>query len=159
MHPGRAWALAWVAAIVACSAPPAELVPHTRELVYVALGASDAVGIGALDPARDGWVPVLHRKLPRPTRLVNLGINGSLLQDALVQQLPVALDAGPDLVTVWLAVNDFAARVTLEEYSASLDELLGTLATRTQARILVANIPDLAHVPMFAWYQRGLLGA
>lgn len=31
--------------------------PAAPPPVYVALGASDSVGIGAPDPARDGWVP------------------------------------------------------------------------------------------------------
>ena len=144
-------ALILVCAIVAisCSGPPADLVRAPRPLVYVAIGASDAVGIGATDPARDGWVPVLYRKLPFDSHLVNLGISGSLVREAVVQQLPVALDADPDLVTIWLAVNDFAARVPLEEYTVSLDQLVGTLTTQTHARVVMANIPDLAQVPAF----------
>ena len=39
--------------LVACSGPPADLVRAPRPLVYVAIGASDAVGVGAVDPARD----------------------------------------------------------------------------------------------------------
>jgi len=141
--------LAGVVLAVSCSGPPADLVRAPRPLVYVAIGASDAVGIGAADPARDGWVPVLYRKLPLDSRLVNLGISGSLARDAVVQQLPVALDADPDLVTIWLAVNDFAAQVPLEEYTASLDQLVGTLTMQTHARVVVANIPDLTQVPAF----------
>jgi len=145
--------------MVACSGPPADLVQTPRPLVYVAIGASDAVGVGAIDPARDGWVPVLHRRLPVDTRLVNLGISGSLLREALVQQLPVAVDADPDLVTVWLAVNDFAAQVPLEEYSAGLDQLLDAITTQTHARVLVANVPDLTKVPAFGGVPRDLLEA
>jgi acyl-CoA thioesterase-1 len=156
--------LLWCAAcavllVVACSGPPADLVRTPRPLVYVAIGASDAVGVGAVDPARDGWVPVLHRRLPVDARLVNLGISGSLLREALVQQLPVALDANPDLVTVWLAVNDFAAQVPLEEYCAGLDQLLDAITTQTHARVLVANVPDLTQVPVFGAVPRDLLEA
>src|SRR5262249_51598434 len=64
--------------------------------------------------------------------------------------LPVALDAMPDLVTVWLAVNDFNARVPLEEYAADLDELLAGLSSRGHTQVAVANIPDLALVPVYA---------
>jgi acyl-CoA thioesterase-1 len=147
--------LSW---LVGCAGPPADLVPAKRPLVYVAIGASDAVGVGALDPARDGWVPVLYRKLPGEVHLVNLGISGSLLRDALVQQLPVAVDADPDLVTVWLAVNDFAAQVPLSEYRASLRELLTDLTTHTHAKVLVANIPDLTLVPVFGGNPPEALG-
>ena len=158
MYPGFLWfAACSVLLLVACSGPPADLVRTPRPLVYVAIGASDAVGVGAIDPARDGWVPVLHRKLPVDTRLVNLGISGSLLSEALVQQLPVAVDADPDLVTVWLAVNDFAAQVPLEEYGAGLDQLLDAITTQTHARVLVANVPDLTRVPAFGAVPHDLL--
>ena len=149
----------WLLLAVGCSQPGLATVPEAKPLVYVAIGASDAVGIGAADPARDGWVPVLHRLLPPDTRLVNLGISGTVLHDALRQQLPVALDAAPDLVTIWLAVNDFNARIPLEEYSADLDEMLGQLEANTQARVLIGNIPDLTAIPLYANVPRDALHA
>lgn len=148
-----------VVVVVACGAPNLAVAPAPRPLVYVALGASDAVGVGASDPAREGWVPVLHSRLPPGTRLVNLGVSGSLLRDALVQQLPVAIDASPDLVTVWLAVNDFNARVPLDEYSAQLDQLLGRLRGGTSAHVVIANLPDLSRVPVYAAVPADLLRA
>ncbi len=118
-----------------------------RPLTYVALGASDSVGVGARVPDRESWVAVLHAKLPAGSRLANLGVSGSLLRGAIEQQLPVALDADPDVVTVWLAVNDLNARVPLDRYAADLDLLLGTLRERTRATILVGNVPDLSTLP------------
>ena len=119
-----------------------------RLLVYVALGASDSVGVGAANPPEEGWVPRFQQRLPAETRLVNLGVNGSTLAQALEQSLPVALDAQPDVVTVWLAVNDFNARVSLDQYERDLDRLLGALAEAQPRRILVANLPDLTRVPI-----------
>src|SRR5436190_15282886 len=49
-------------------------------ITYVAIGASDAVGVGIENPQRDGWVPVLFGRLPRPAKLVNLGIPGIKLR-------------------------------------------------------------------------------
>ena len=121
-----------------------------RPLVYVALGASDSVGVGAANPAEEGWVPRFQQRLPAETRLVNLGVNGSTLAQALEQSLPVALDAQPDVVTVWLAVNDFNARVSLDQYERDLDRLLGALAEAQPRRILVGNLPDLTRVPIYA---------
>jgi lysophospholipase L1-like esterase len=115
----------------------------TRPVVYVALGASDAVGVGADDPARDGWVPQLHRRLAPGSRLVNLGISGARLNDALVHQLPVALDAQADLVTVWLVVNDYYGRVALADYERDLELLLARLGDGGRTRIYVGNLPDL----------------
>ena len=63
-----------------------------RPLTYVAIGASDSAGVGANVPDQESWPVVLQRKLPTGSRLVNLGVSGSLLHQAIDQQLPVALD-------------------------------------------------------------------
>jgi lysophospholipase L1-like esterase len=118
-----------------------------KPITYVALGASDSVGVGATVPERESWPAVLRQRLPVGSRLVNLGVSGSLLRQALDQQLPVALESNPDLVTVWLAVNDYGARVPLEPYRADLDRLLAELRGKTRASILVGNIPDLSTIP------------
>jgi acyl-CoA thioesterase I len=114
-----------------------------RPLTYVALGASDAVGVGAKDPEAEGWVPRFGARLGPNVHIVNLGVSGSTLGQALDEQLGPALDAQPDVVTVWLAVNDVNARVPLEKYGAALDTLLGQLEA-THARVLVGNVPDLS---------------
>jgi lysophospholipase L1-like esterase len=115
----------------------------TPTVTYVAIGASDAVGIGAANPESDGWVPRFGAQLGPNVRVVNLGVSGSTLSQALQEQLGPALDAQPDVVTVWLAVNDLNAGVPLEQYAADLDTLLGQLDS-THARVLVGNVPDLA---------------
>jgi lysophospholipase L1-like esterase len=120
---------------------------ETKALTYVAIGASDSVGVGAGSPDQESWPADLQRRLPSGSQLVNLGISGSLLQQALEQQLPVALDSAPDLVTAWMAVNDYAAKVPLDQYAADLDALLSALRARTSAVILVGNVPDLSALP------------
>jgi lysophospholipase L1-like esterase len=126
-------------ATAACLPSPAAPRPPT----YVAVGASDAVGVGARDPEREGWVPRFSARLGPGTRVVNLGVSGSTLAQALDEQLGPAVDAHPDVVTVWLAVNDLNARVPLDRYARDLDRLLGALS-QTRARVLVGNVPDLA---------------
>jgi lysophospholipase L1-like esterase len=116
---------------------------QSRPVTYVAIGASDAVGIGASNPETDGWVPRFGAHLGPNVRVVNLGVSGSTLSQALQEQLGPALDAQPDVVTVWLAVNDLNGRVPLDQYASNLDRLLGQLET-THARVLVGNVPDLA---------------
>lgn len=136
----RALALALVLACAACTARA-----QPRPLTYVAIGASDAVGVGANDPVTEGWVPRLATELGPDVRLVNLGVSGSTLSQALQEQVGPAVDAQPDVVTVWLAVNDLNARVPLEQYSADLETLLDQL-DQTHARVLVGNVPDVAQL-------------
>jgi acyl-CoA thioesterase-1 len=130
-------ALATTACMPNASAP--------KPLTYVAVGASDAVGVGARNPETDGWVPRLGARLGQNVRVVNLGVSGSTLAQALDEQLGPAVDAHPDVVTVWLAVNDLNARVGLEAYARDLDRLLAGLSG-THARILVGNVPDLGRL-------------
>src|SRR5205823_633166 len=56
-----------------------------KPLTYVAIGASDAVGVGARDPETEGWVPRLGATLGPNVRVVNLGVSGSTLSQALAE--------------------------------------------------------------------------
>jgi acyl-CoA thioesterase-1 len=125
---------------------------------YVAIGASDAVGVGASDPTSEGWVPRFAAQLGPNVQLVNLGVSGSTLAQALKEQAGPAVDAQPDVVTVWLAVNDLNARVPLDRYAADLDTLLGQLET-THARVLVGNVPDLGGLAAYRGVDPGPLRA
>ncbi len=126
---------------------------------YVAIGASDSVGIGANDPVAEGWVPRFGARLGPDVQVVNLGVSGSTLAQALDEQLGPAVDAQPDVVTIWLAVNDLNARVPLERYAADLDTLLGQLETTTHARVLVGNVPDLGGLAAYRGVDPGVLRA
>ena len=124
--------------------------PSKSRLTYVAIGASDAFGLGTDDPASQNWAADLAAKLGRGVRLIDLGIPGIHLHNALNVELPVALDSHPDLVTIWLAVNDLADNVPLDSYSHDLYLLISRLqAGAPHARIAVANLPDLTLVPHF----------
>ncbi len=123
--------------------------PKTR-LTYVAIGASDTFGYGTEDPATQNWAFDLAHKLGPDVHLVNLGIPGIDAREAIDRELPVALDAHPDLITVWLAVNDLVDKVPLKNYRDDLDTLFTRLqAADPHARIMVANVPDLTFVPRF----------
>ena len=129
---------------------PATASAAPRPLTYVAIGASDTVGVGATTPESESWPADLWRQLPPGSQLVNLGVSGALLHQALDQQAPVAVDMQPDLITVWLSVNDYIGRVQLDQYATDLDALLGQLRGQTHAVILVGNVPDLSVLPIAA---------
>lgn len=143
-------ALASLAGCAGASVPVTNAAPpRARPLVYVALGASDAVGVGAAGPS-ESWVADFYRKLPAGSRVVDLGISGERLHQALTDELPVAVDAKPDLVTIWLAVNDINDRVSPDSYAQDLNTLLTTLQEYTHARVLIGNVPDLSLLPVYA---------
>ncbi len=120
-------------------------------LLYVAIGASDTFGVGADDPQTQSWPADLATHMGTGVRLINLGIPSELLHDALSVEVPVALDSHPNVITVWLAVNDIIDNVPLASYSRDLNTLLTRLRTGApQAKIAIANVPDLTFLPYFS---------
>jgi lysophospholipase L1-like esterase len=127
----------------------------STQITYVAIGASDTFGIGTSDPYTENWPTDLADKLNQRVHLINLGIPGITLHDALSLELPVALDSRPELVTIWLGVNDIANKVPVNSYSRDLDLMLTRLESDApSAHILMANIPDLTLLPYFASYNQ-----
>jgi lysophospholipase L1-like esterase len=129
---------------------------------YVALGASDAVGVGATRPTTEGWVPVVADGLPAGTHALNLGVSGATLGDMLADQLPVALDAAPRWVTVWPAPNDFRNGTSLAMFADQLEQLLAALLpadVNQQRTIAVLTLPDLRSLPSFARSESAALDA
>ena len=123
--------------------------PKAR-LTYVAIGASDTYGIGTDDPQSQSWPADLSDKLGDGVRLVNLGIPDVHADSALHVEVPIALDTHPDLITIWLAVNDLADNVPLVTYARSMDSILTQLQKLTpHTRIVVANVPDVTLIPHF----------
>src|SRR5216683_914427 len=132
-------------------------VSHSQ-ITYVAIGASDTFGIGTSDPYIENWPTDLADKLGQKVHLINLGIPGITLHDALNLELPVALDSHPELVTIWLGVNDIVNRVPINSYSYDLDLMLTRLESQApSAHILIANIPDLTLLPYFTSYNQQIL--
>lgn len=132
----------------ATATTPASTVTTTAPMVrYVALGASDAVGVGASDPNHTAYVPIMISRLPAGSSALNLGISGETLHQALNDELPQAIAAKPTLITVWLVGNDFKGCVPLQQYGSDLNTLLTQLQQQTSAKVFVANAPDFSALP------------
>jgi len=114
------------------------------------MGASDAVGVGSNQPGAQGYVPLVAAHLPKGSHMVNLGISGIRLHEALSEELPIALSTSPKLVTVWLVANDFVGGISYEAYIQDLNTLLAQLHTNTHASLVIANLPDLTRLPAFS---------
>jgi lysophospholipase L1-like esterase len=118
---------------------------------YVAIGASDSVGVGASDPTKGSWPALIASRLPAGSPpYTNLGVSGSLALQAVTQQLPGAIAQRPSLVSVWLAVNDLNATIEPASFAESLGKIVDGLVQKTSATIFVGNVPDLRSVPVYA---------
>jgi len=116
-------------------------------IVYVALGDSTGAGVGARE---GGYVQRLFNRLVqrRPeSRLSNLCVSGATTADLLRGQLQKGVAMNPDLVTVGIGVNDIGHGLTLDQFSKNYEEILSTLREKTQARIIVTNLPDISSAP------------
>lgn len=136
-------------AVVGCSSDsPTD--PGDTIIVYAAMGASDAVGVGA-SPLSNGYVFLIADDLgmDRMVDLRNLGEIGAHSFDLVARQLGPALAADPDLVTIWTGSNDVIGGDSVASFSADLDRILGDLASQTQAQVFLGDLVDLTQVPRF----------
>lgn len=164
MRLGRTGIVAVLTLLVAgaCSSSRPEVLPPPDESgpppVYVAVGASETTGVGSDQPLRDGWPRVLHRTaLPAGAVFVNMGIPGATVAQALAEEVDDTVAARPNLITVWLNINDIARGVSTADYERQLETLLRALRRSPTTKVLVANTPPLDQLPA---YQAGrLLGA
>jgi lysophospholipase L1-like esterase len=134
--------------LAACGGPKEKPI----EFIYLALGASDAAGVGAL-PLTEGYVYLITRELDRQMPgvfLVNLGVPGAR-DDLIKEQVRVAkrLRTKADLVTLWTGANDVVNGDDPKQFQERLRILLGTVKEDISPTIVVANLPDLTQLPRF----------
>ena len=148
----------WLVSLICLCAPAGR-----AALRYDALGASDAVGVGASSPGANGqpnngyvyriatW---LTARYPHWT-LENRGVSGFTAPAIRDVELSPAILAQPDIVTVWAGGNDIRVSIqTLEPTSVlkarfedAFTTILRRLRQETRACIVTANVPDFSRVP------------
>jgi lysophospholipase L1-like esterase len=133
----------------AASRPAAKPSTFVLPGVYTALGASETAGIGTQDAPRESFPARLLQILGPGVTLYNFGIARETTEAALKDELPAALAVHPALATVWFNVDDLVAGVSVADFEARLDQIVGALR-RAGARVLVANTPQLEHLPAYA---------
>jgi len=128
-------------ALLACSSPRETATSTGRTPVptrgperYVAIGASDTVGVGARDPATGSWPARVAAELVTGSTYANYGVSGSLAAQALRDQTPQAIAREPTMISIWLAVNDLNAGLDPAQYGATLDAMLDLLVPGRRRR-------------------------
>lgn len=132
---------------VGCARPNATADNRASHLVYVAVGDSTGIGLGARDGG--GYVERLFARIKqkRPdSTLTNLSAAGATTADALAKQLPRLDGTGATLVTVCVGVNDLLQGREVKEFAANYETLVAKL--KQPGRVLVlANLPDVMAAP------------
>lgn len=144
----RAFALLVVLILSGCASGALD----DDEFLYAGIGASDAVGIGALPPT-DGYVFQIESDLEAEGKtidLIVLGIPGAVTSEINeLTQTFLRTGAQPALATVWVGANDIRRGISPSAFEDELDDLLSALREETDAFIVIANIPDLTKLPRF----------
>jgi lysophospholipase L1-like esterase len=121
------------------------------DVLYMAIGASDALGIGAT-PVTNGYVFRIEDALEdgdTNVHLVNVAIpDGTVETITDAAQLALQVAPKPNVVTIWVGANDIIEGVALEEFEEELDNLLDEL-DGSGATAAIADIPDLTELPRF----------
>ncbi|HJU06798.1 MAG TPA: SGNH/GDSL hydrolase family protein [Nitrospiraceae bacterium] len=122
------------------------------EFIYLALGASDAAGVGAL-PTTEGYVFLIKSELDRRragVALLNLGVPGARI-DLIKEQVRLAAQTRikANFVTVWTGGNDLVHGDDPKTFQEDLRFLLQTVRDQISEVIIVANLPDLTRLPRF----------
>jgi len=124
-------------------------------VVYVALGDSTGVGVGAREGG--GYVARLFERLCRArpgSRLSNLCASGATSADVLRSQVGRVGEARPTLVTLCIGINDVTRQVAPGQYARNLSEIVERLRAQTDAPVVVSNLPDVSHAPAVPAFLR-----
>src|SRR5262245_33896069 len=118
---------------------------------YVALGDSCAEGLD--DPYPDGtmyrgWTDLTAAGLAAVSpslRYANLAVRGRRLDQILAEQVPLAVELRPDLVTLFGGGNDLL-QARWQSTARSLDATVAALAEVARTVVLF-TLPDIARLP------------
>ena len=119
------------------------------EFVYLALGGSDVIGVGAT-PLTEGYVYLLNADLQQRipgTFLITMSLPAARI-DSLNEQVRLAkhFRGEADLATVWIGPNDLVHGDDPSRFQSDLRQLLRTLQSSVSTVVVIANIPNVTQV-------------
>lgn len=119
---------------------------HEGAVLYVAIGDSAALGIGASSPA-GGYVGLvadaIGEQTSRPVRVRNLAIDGATLAVCIRDELPRLAALQPDVCTLSIGANDIWS-FEPERFRRELAAVLDAMPPGT----IVAELPSFAVIPV-----------
>ena len=130
----------------ACGSVPQE---GKIEFVFLALGGSDVIGIGAT-PLTEGYVYLINADLQQRipgTFLITLSYPGARI-DSLKEQVRLAkhFRGEADMATLWIGANDLVHGDDPSRFQSDLRQLLRTLQSSVSTIVVIANLPDLTKI-------------
>jgi len=114
-----------------------------KPTTLVTIGSSATEGDGVADRFREAWPYLLFDEaFPVSTSLVNAAVDGATVANAPVQQVPLVREVKPEVVAIWLGVDDLSEHTPTGQFSSGLRTLIADLRSDGVRRILIADIPN-----------------
>jgi lysophospholipase L1-like esterase len=119
---------------------------------YLALGDSYTIGTG-LEDDEPNFPSLLGGRLRQATgidvAIRNLGVNGYTTTDLIREELPVARNARPELVTILIGANDIVQGSDEATYRGRLQQIYRAIKKLglPAGRVLAISIPDFSPLP------------
>ncbi len=117
----------------------------TGSVKYIALGDSLSAGVGSTD-VKNTFVYSYAVKLSgkyEKVNVLNLSKPGGTTSDVINYQIPQAITEKPDFVTLLIGINDMHNKVTISDFRERYLYILNELLTKTNAKIMVMDLPYL----------------
>lgn len=116
-----------------------------KTINFVALGDSLSAGVGATNST--ATLPyILAQKLAQDKQstvhLLNLAVPGAKAIDVLKNQAPRVTQIKPDLVLLFIGVNDIHGFTALTEYQKNLQEIV-SIVKNSGAKLVIINLPQI----------------
>lgn len=132
---------------VGCARPTATAVGRLSPLVYVAIGDSTGIGLGARDGG--GYVDRLFARIAQKhpgSTLINLSAAGATTSDAVDKQITRPDATRATLITICVGLNDLLRGREAKQFAENYETVVAKL--RQPGRlIVVATLPDVASAP------------
>lgn len=132
---------------MAVCASTSDRVSSASTSLYVALGDSTGVGVGARDGR--GFVARLYERLRDDDpglRLLNLSVSGATSEGVVTRQLPRTMAVAPTIATVFIGINDLLQGVTPEAFGSNVERVATSFAAR-RIPTLFCTLPNLSFAP------------
>jgi lysophospholipase L1-like esterase len=130
----------------------------TSSLVYVALGDSLTAGVGTAR-YEESWPYLLAQRWAATNTKIILksqAVPGYKASDVVAQLLTPAIQDQPDLVTLFIGMNDVHGQTPPAEFTKNYDYILSRLTQETRAKTYLINLPylgaDTLILPPYNYY-------
>jgi acyl-CoA thioesterase-1 len=115
---------------------------YNKNLIYVSLGDSLTAGIG-VDNYEQSYPYLIAEKLSAKDNIIlkDISAPGFKISDLEKTLLPMAILDKPDIITLFVGINDVRSNVSKADFEKNYEQTLKILTRETKAKIYVVNIP------------------